>query len=362
MNKTLSKAVLTIVFSLASLSANAEYTLSWLDGLGGAALTSQALSINGSGQIVGYSSTADGSTHATVWNNGVPTDLGTLGGTLSVAYKINASGQIVGYSSTADGSIRATVWNNGVPNALTTRGGTLTEAFDINASGQIVGNSDSANGYNHATVWNNGVPTDLGTLGGSYSYASGINASGQIVGYSSTADGSIRATVWNNGVPTDLGTLGGSISGAYDINASGQIVGSSLTNEGSYEHATLWNNGVPTDLGSASVATSINASGQIVGFSYNGTAPTSAMLWYGTYKIDLNNFISDSEKASGWMLNKALGINDYGSIVGVAYNGTIQRGFLLSVTPVPEADSSAMLLTGLGVIGFMVRRRKNIQA
>jgi hypothetical protein len=33
-----------------------------------------------------------------------------------------------------------------------------------------------------------------------------------------------------------------------------------------------------------------------------------------------------------------------------------------SIAPVPEADTSAMLLTGLGVIGFIVRRRKNIQA
>jgi len=30
--------------------------------------------------------------------------------------------------------------------------------------------------------------------------------------------------------------------------------------------------------------------------------------------------------------------------------------------PVPEADTPAMLLTGLGVVGFMARRRKNIQA
>ena len=33
-----------------------------------------------------------------------------------------------------------------------------------------------------------------------------------------------------------------------------------------------------------------------------------------------------------------------------------------TVSAVPEADTSAMLLTGLGVIGFMVRRRKNAQA
>ena len=33
-----------------------------------------------------------------------------------------------------------------------------------------------------------------------------------------------------------------------------------------------------------------------------------------------------------------------------------------SVAAVPEADTSAMLLTGLGVVGLMVRRRKNTQA
>jgi len=36
--------------------------------------------------------------------------------------------------------------------------------------------------------------------------------------------------------------------------------------------------------------------------------------------------------------------------------------FATSVTPVPEADTSAMLLMGAGLMGFIVRRRKNTQA
>jgi len=45
-------------------------------------------------------------------------------------------------------------------------------------------------------------------------------------------------------------------------------------------------------------------------------------------------------------------------------NVTIDQKFLFatSVTPVPEADTSAMLLMGSGVMGFMARRRKNTQA
>ena len=36
--------------------------------------------------------------------------------------------------------------------------------------------------------------------------------------------------------------------------------------------------------------------------------------------------------------------------------------FATSVTPVPEADTSAMLLMGAGVMGFMARRRKQAAA
>jgi hypothetical protein len=35
---------------------------------------------------------------------------------------------------------------------------------------------------------------------------------------------------------------------------------------------------------------------------------------------------------------------------------------LAEVAAVPEAETSAMLLTGLGLVGLMVRRRKNTQA
>jgi hypothetical protein len=55
-------------------------------------------------------------------------------------------------------------------------------------------------------------------------------------------------------------------------------------------------------------------------------------------------------------------INNSGTIVGEAYNrlSGVTQGFVLA--PVPEADTSAMLLMGAGVMGFMARRRKNTQA
>ncbi len=48
--------------------------------------------------------------HAFLWENGVMTDLGTLGGRASYALALNERGHIVGYSSTGTGQYRATLW------------------------------------------------------------------------------------------------------------------------------------------------------------------------------------------------------------------------------------------------------------
>ena len=65
---------------------------------------SEATDVNNRGQIVGFSTTNEGLTHAFLAENRVLKDLGTLGGQQSWAYAINDSGQIVGTSLFADDS------------------------------------------------------------------------------------------------------------------------------------------------------------------------------------------------------------------------------------------------------------------
>jgi len=139
---------------------------------------------------------------------------------------INEAGQVIGYSNTAGGQQHAFIWEGGVMTDLGTLGGSSSNAQAINEAGQAIGQSDMAGVGAHAFIWAGGVMTDLGTLGGSFSYPLAINESGQVAGYSYLAgDASHHAFVWEGGAMTDLGTLGGSSSNTQAINGAGQVLG-----------------------------------------------------------------------------------------------------------------------------------------
>jgi probable HAF family extracellular repeat protein len=244
----------------------------------------EANGVNPSGAAVGLGVFPNLGFRATLWKDGKTIDLGVLpGGDFSQANAINPASQIVGSSDTSqapgggDNTSHAVLWHDGVMTDLGTLGGSGSLAWAINAAGVVVGVSYMPNNLDqHAFLWRHGTMTDLGTLpGGWASQAYGINARGQVVG-SSTGDAALHghAVLWEGGAVIDLGVLpNAESSAATAIGASGDIVG--WSGEGSTApgtHAFLWRRGVMTDLGTlpggdVSIATGINAAGEIVGFS-----------------------------------------------------------------------------------------------
>ncbi len=150
------------------------------------------------------------------------TDLGTLGGTASVATCINSSGQVAGYSLDNSGNQQAFLFSGGSLHALGNLGGLNSWASAINDVGQITGFGSNSRGYLHAYLYSSGTMQDLGVPpGGVWTEAFGINNDAQVVGGIGTGLGFL----YSGGTMQSLGTLGGGLSEAYSINNIGEIVG-----------------------------------------------------------------------------------------------------------------------------------------
>ena len=166
--------------------------------------TSAATAINDRGQVVGISGRCDiaigrfSAIHAVIWENGVPRDIGNLGGLAwHTPAAINERGVVVGFSNhnpDDGGRFRehAFMWtaSEGIKDLGTLPDETLSQALDVNERRDVVGTScHIADGARHcrAFVWRDGAMTDLNTLvAGSYAdhlvSANNINDFGVITG------------------------------------------------------------------------------------------------------------------------------------------------------------------------------------
>jgi len=163
-----------------------------------------AYGINDNGQIIGE---VGGRSY--LWNNGVLTDLGTLGGSNVIARAINLSGQITGWSDIGS-QTHAFLWDKGVMKDLGTLGGTISYAYGINSYGQVVGWSQMANGESHGFLYTDGKMTDIGDI-----RPKGINDLGQIVGYDVATGGGIILTPSNVPIPGAVWLLGSGLIGLF---------------------------------------------------------------------------------------------------------------------------------------------------
>src|SRR5580765_1677510 len=370
----------------AKAGALPQYHVADLPSLGGT--NSRGNSINNRGWVAGYSNLAGNQRrHATLWVNGVATDLQTLGGTnSSVAWPVkNNAGRLAGISQTSTPdplgenwscsaffpAATATgftclgfVWESDVMRALPTLGGNNGFATGSNNRGQTVGWAETAVHDStcvapqvlqfKAAIWGPGADQvqELPLVAGdTSSAATAINDRGQVVGISGRCDQAvgrftaIHAVVWDKDGITDLGNLGHfSWNTPMALNEHGDIVGFAPVDDSDPNspqlHAFAKFRGSPIqDLDTLSgvlfsEALGINASRQIVGISCHnadGSGVCRAFLWQDGEMTDLNTLV-----APGYtnLLTTAQDINDAGVITGRALTSGGQRPAFVA-TPHP---------------------------
>jgi probable HAF family extracellular repeat protein len=190
--------------------------------------TNLGWAINESGQIVGG---AQGGAY--FYRNGIVNFPAAPASTSFWELRcINDAGQTAGYVvPESQGGITAIMFDSGVERELGTLGGTESLAFGINNAGEIVGSSKTTgDAATHAFLYVNGTMTDLGSLGGTITQANDINNLGQVVGYSQiTGNRAYHAFLYSDGRFLDLNDLIDpdlhiSFEDARAVNDLGQII------------------------------------------------------------------------------------------------------------------------------------------
>lgn len=338
--------LITLLACNTTVAATAGYTITDLGTMGGN--NSYAIGLNNSGQVVGYSTTSIGQTHAFLWNhNSGINDLGTLGGSYSYALGINDFNQVIGFSYINQNDAYPFIWDEitGI-HSLGSLGGTFGIAMGINNLSQVVGTSGNPL---HAFVWDKtGGIRDMGM---STFESQAINDHGQITGeYIS----SLGVFLWDE--TTGLTNLG--IQGrGHGLNNYGEVAGEMSISDGSM-HAYIWQSMrgiVDLHISSSlsSVAWDINDFHEAVGYANFAGDSKLAYIWKNDVAFNLNSLISES---SGWTLLEARSINNSGQIVGTGIYYGKTRGYLL--TPVPEPSCLLVLCSSIVTLGFLKRRWK----
>jgi uncharacterized membrane protein len=190
-----------------------------------------------------------------IWRNGRVYELPTIGGDPDGnAFAINDAGQVAGGSGNcASFSFNnflylqlnhAVLWNNGKPTDLGSLGGILGNfALGINNRGDVVGSSDLKNdsAFN-GFLWTKekGHMQGLVPFGTDiFSVALAVNDEREVTGVSLNDKFESRAVLWLHEAPIDLNTLVPSTSGLYlllacSVNNSGQIIGLAVDSNGAF--------------------------------------------------------------------------------------------------------------------------------
>ncbi len=312
------------------------------------------------------------------------TDLGTLGGTFSIAGGLSSSGWVEGWSLVSGDTARHPVlWRNGVMTDLGTLGGPNADAgYRPNDRGNVGGASENGTtdpfaenfcGYGTnliclPIVWWNDIKkmTPLPTLGGNNGWAAGINDQNEVVGNAENTNPEpscagttqmfqFKPVYWIGGRIHALPTFPGDPVGiAFGINDWGQATGYSGNCTTPF-HALLWQNGKAINLGNlggtVSEGVDINNWGQVSGLAtLPGDQYYHAFLWTWGFLVDLGTLTGDVSSSGD-------GLNDWGQVVGGSYDASgnsraflWQNGVMTDLNTLIPPNSPLYLLEATGTI------------
>ncbi|MEL6606406.1 MAG: DUF3466 family protein [Cyanobacteria bacterium J06614_10] len=287
------------------------------------------------------------------------TDLGTLGGTSSLAYGLNEAGDVVGVAEDGSGISRAFVWSDGTMTALPDLGfGGV--AYDINSSGDVTGAVNTGVDYarpwdgrsssvDNVALWQTGQLANLGNLGGiPRGEGRKIVDDGWIVGTASAPLPSVpKEDIWQRAFVAlpgdstlrDAKTFPNDIrSFIFDLNGAKQAPGFSVSdNRGGPEatQAGLWQFNPDGSVQSVtplnplapeqtSVALGINEAGEVVGRSATAEGQNVTVYW-GAGQTSPELLPVLSENPGSYV--RAWQINDSSLVVGELRDATGEERF-----------------------------------
>ena len=292
-----------------------------------------------------------------------PTDF-TQGTTVN---GINNLGQVVGFSTAANGAFNNFIRNDdGSLTPVTFANSAEAMANGLNNSGQIVGSLGSSaffvtNGGNTLTY----IPSVTFTTTAEAAF--GINDKGTIVGqYTDSSTGNSPGFVYAKGSFTTLNPVANDQQVfAQGVNNNGVVVGFYNT-DGIHDHGFLYNTVTNsyTLLADPNVANllfiqflGINDHNEAVGYYQTNDGSQHGFLYNiatGTYTFADDPFAA----TSGLSITQITGINDSGEIAGFYVDGSsgLQRGFVASGS-VPEPGSIVLLGVGVTLAASCAARR-----
>jgi probable HAF family extracellular repeat protein len=268
--------------------------------------------------------------------------VGTLDGMDSEIYGINNRGEAVGISGS-----RGFLYTGGQIREFTASRELGFPSF-INDRGDIAGT-----GFDRPFFYRKG---ELELFATSNSQVTDMNEAGVVVGILNTPGRPQRPFMYSEGRLTELGTLGGETGVPVAINELGAVLGYA-SKPGEQPGVFLYENGVMRELEgfpAGSIPADINNHGQIVGYGPG----ERGFLYSEGVMTDLNALLLPADR--NFVLVGASDINDRQQILATgcftgqdAPSGCF--GALLS--PIPEASSWLMLLSGAVLIGVRRARR-----